>query len=491
MVRAEAISYSKVPAAGSGRTVERLASREIKLTLLIAIAHLPLGLLLYNVRSVAILHPMAVFLVGIYWAVQKQYSLDRVAIAVAYLIGAEVLWRMAQVQLFWEFGKYGSAAIMVAALITRRRFSIPKLPLGYFFALAPACFISLVEFDLIEAKDMFSFNLSGPFLLVIGCWFFSNVRIKVLQLRRILFAIIIPLLSVAFVAFFYTVTIEEIRFTTESNFATSGGFGPNQVSALLGLGVFLAAGCIVMFKESIKFKVILAGIAMFFAAQSMLTFSRGGIYNAVGGLLVIILFHFRSLADGVKRLLPILAFVALFAWLVFPTLNNFTGGKLLERFEEQGTTNRVDIIQSDLQIFQENPVFGVGVGVSKDYRERFLDYGAASHTEFSRMISEHGSFGIIALLCLFAMTVTNLTKQRSTLGRALIAGVSVWSILFMFNAGMRLAAPSFIWSMAFITVVRNGRVRWSSGRLRDLRRLVHQPTRVPTDPPLRAPKGES
>lgn len=466
MVRAEPVTYADMPPAGPLRTSRCRASREIQITILIAIAHLPLGLVLYNAGSLAILHPIAVFCVGFHGALKKRIRLDWVALAIGYLIGAEVLWRMAQIPIYWEFGKYGSAVIMIVALVRRRRLVVPKLPLAYFLALIPACLITLAELDLKEAETSLSFNMSGPLFLLISCWFFSHVKVNVTQLRRMLFAVMIPLLSIAVATLFYTITSESIEFNTESNFATSGGFGPNQVSSMLGLGLFLTMGCIVIFKNSIKFKATLGALAILFAAQSMLTFSRGGIYNAAGGLLVMTLFHFRKFADGVKRLLPIVLFLALFIWIVFPFLNSFTGGKLQERFEEEDTTKRVDIIQSDFKIFQENLMFGVGVGFAEGYRKRFLGYSALSHTEFSRLISEHGSLGIVALLCLLSMTVTNLIRQRSTLGRALIAGVSVWSVLFMLNAGMRLAAPSFVWGVAFVTVVGSRRPR-RSDRVRE------------------------
>lgn len=451
------MTYSEaVPS--NGVAVKRIGSRERKITMLIAFAHLPLGVLLYNVGPLAILHPVAIFLLGLYWAVKERYSLNRVALAAGYIIGAEVLWRMAHVPIPWEFGKYGSAAIMIIALLTRLRLNIPKLPLVYLFALIPACIITLTAYYPEEARwSRLIFGMSGPVFLAISCWFFSHVRINVPQLRRLFLAIIIPLLSVGCVTLFYTVTVENLDFDTESNLATSGGFGPNQVSAMLGLGLFLTLGCIILFKNSSRGKALLGTIAVFFAAQSMMTFSRGGIYAAVGAGIVLILFHFHNLADGIKRLLPILVLVALFVLFVFPFINNFTGGKLLERFEDEGTTKRVDIIESDVQIFLENPVFGLGVGFSSNYRKRFLQYTAASHTEFSRMLSEHGSLGILAIACLIAMTVLNVLRQRSILGRALIAGVSVWSILFMFNAGMRMGAPSFIWGMAFLTLV-NGRL---------------------------------
>ncbi|NOT46207.1 MAG: O-antigen ligase family protein [Acidobacteria bacterium] len=369
------------------------------------------------------------------------------------MIGAEVLWRMAKVPVPWEFGKYGSAAIICIALLNRRLYKLPQLPLIYFVALIPACIFPMFEFSLSEARERISFTLSGPLLLAASCWFFSNVKTTPLRIRRLMLAILIPLLSVAFATFFYTVTAEQIHFDTESNFATSGGFGPNQVSSMLGLGVFVAACCLASFKLDLKFKILLGIAAVFFATQSVLTFSRGGIYAAVGGSLALLFFQFRNVAEGTKRLIPILILSTLFIWFVFPALDNFTGGKLQERFDDAGTSNRVEIAQSDFELFFEYPLTGVGVALADEYRRRILGSGAGSHTEFSRLISEHGILGIGALMALVAMVFINLRRQRSTLGRAMVAGISVWCVLFMINAGMRLAAPSFLWGLTFVTIV--------------------------------------
>lgn len=433
--------------------LRKKVSRDFWLLMAITLVHIPLGVLIYNAGPFAILHPIGALFVGLYWAVQKSVKLERVVLAIAYLVGAEVLWRMAQVPVFWEFGKYGSAAIAIVALVRRSHYTIPKLPLIYFVALLPACVLTFIELDTDRARAALSSNMSGPLLLLICCWFFLNVRITSLQLRKVFFAIMIPLFSVACVTLFYTVTIEDIQFTSESNFATSGGFGPNQVSSMLGLGSFAAILCLIVFENSIKYRIYFMLAAVFFSAQSVLTFSRGGIYNAAAAILIVSLLEFRSPVEAAKRLVPIAALVIFFLVLVFPILDNFTDGNLQERFEDTGTSQRSNIVESDLQVFWENPVLGVGVGSAYSYRERFLDHKAMSHTEFSRLLSEHGIFGVVALLLMIAMVVVNLKRQRSVLGSALIAGAAVWSFMFMLNAGMRMAAPSFMWGLTFAIIV--------------------------------------
>ncbi len=434
------------------RPFELKNSREFRLTLLIALAHLPLGIVLYNAGSLAILHPIIVFAVGIYLALKKQVAMATVALAAGYFVGIEVLWRMAQVPTYWESGKYGTAAILVIALIRRGKFQIPLAPVAYFALLIPGCVLTFWETDFSRSVEILSSSISGPMLLAVSCWFFYKLQIRPFEFRRLLMATIIPLLCVAFTSLFYTVSAEEITFTGESNFATSGGFGPNQVSSMLGLGVYLSIAGFVLLKERTHFRIFFAASALLTAALSVLTFSRSGIYNAVGAIVVMLIFEFRNLSSGVKRAAPVLILATVFLFFLFPYLNTFTGGALQERFEDTGTTHRWEIGLADIEIFLENPIYGVGVGLAYGYRERFLGFKAMSHTEYFRLLAEHGLLGLGALAALVLMVFTNLRRPNSRIGKAFIAGAITWACLFMLNAGMRLAAPSFMFGMAYLTI---------------------------------------
>jgi hypothetical protein len=444
-------------AAGPMIRVQRMFTREFKILTALTLIHVPLGILVYSVGQLSVLHPIGVLSLGLYWAARADVKLERVALAIAYLIGAEVLWRMAQVPIWWEFGKYGALAIAVVALVRRNHFSIPALPLIYLIALIPGCLLTVSEFAPERARDIISSNMSGPVLLLVSCWFFSFVRFTPVQLRRVVFAIIVPLVSVAFATLFFTVTAEEIQFTGESNFATSGGFGPNQVSSLLGLGAFAAVFCFLAFRNATSYKIYFLLAALLFSMQSVMTFSRGGMYNAAGAILVVALVQFARPSEAAKRLLPLVGLVLVFVVLIFPALDNFTGGTLQARFEDTGGTNRGALVETDFYIFWENPVLGAGVGGAYDDRERFLGRKAMSHTEFTRLLSEHGIFGLFAVMALLAMVVTNFRQQTLLLGRAMVAGFALWCSLFMLNAGMRLAAPSFLLGLTFATLVTSNR----------------------------------
>lgn len=427
-------------------------SREFRVAALVSIAHLPLGLVLYNAGPLAIIHPVIVFVFGLYLAVKRQVVLGNVVLVAGYIVGAEVLWRMAGIPIYWESGKYMSAAIMIIALLRRRRFRIPPVPVVYFVLLLPSCLLTIAGYDLSRGFPIISFTMSGPFLLLVSCWFFHNARLSPVEFKRLLMVIMLPLLSVALTTLFYTVSNEDLQFTGESNLATSGGFGPNQVSSMLGLGVFLSLAGLILFEKRPRFSIYFAVSALFMAALSVMTFSRGGIYNAIGAVLILILFQTRNVSTGLKRMTPLLILATIFVLVIFPYLNSFTGGALEERFEDTGTTNRWEIIEADIQVFLEDPLFGVGAGASREGRKRFLEFGAVSHTEFSRLLSEHGIFGLAALAAIAFLVFTNLRRPNSTPGKAFIAGAIAWSFFFMMNAGMRLAAPSFMLGLAFVTI---------------------------------------
>lgn len=437
---------------GSLETVRTVSSREFYFVLLAALLHIPLGIVLYSAGSVGLIHPIAALLVGLWWAVQPKVKIERVVIAAAYIIGAEIIWRMAGVPIFWEFGKYASALILIVALIRRGRYEVPIFPLVYLICLIPSCFVTFWNNEAGDARSIMSSEMSGPFLLFVSCWFFSNITLQVTSLRWLLCAIVSPLLSAAFATLFYTVSAEDIAFNGQSNFATSGGFGPNQVSAMLGLGAFAAILSLIVFPNPTKYKIYYVLAAILFSAQSVMTFSRGGMYNAIGAIMVVFVLSLRDPSVAVRRLVPVAIMAVIFLVLVFPYLNDFTGGSLLGRFEDTQGTHREDIVSADVQIFLENPVLGVGVGEATQMRREYMGRGAMSHTEFSRLLAEHGAFGVVALFTLVVMTISNIFRRRAALTKALFAGVTVWCFLFMMNAAMRLAAPSFLLGLSFVTV---------------------------------------
>ncbi len=408
------------------------------------IAHVPLALAMqYGTSLVTVFHAMIVAVAGIKWAFDGR--LDRVAYVGAYITGAEVLWRMTNDRLFWETGKYTMVLIFAISIMKSRGLRIPWIPAGYFLLLLPSALLTIAAFDAAEAQNQLSFNLSGPLALMVSATFFWDLKLTPAQRRRLMMAIVAPIAGIAAIALVGILTNPDIVFTTESNVQTSGGYGPNQVAAVLGLGALLLWLCLQEPGWQLSLRAVLFAGVVWLAAQSAITFSRGGVYGAVGGALLASIYLVRDNRMRMRLIgVPILIFLV-GQFVLWPRLDEFTGGALTTRFQETETTHRGDISESDFELWTRNPMFGVGPGVSRFER---IDQ-RATHTEFTRLVAEHGTLGALALLLLVAGTAQHLWRPGPSRQKALVAAMLGWSTLYMLNAAMRLVAPSFTFGLAF------------------------------------------
>jgi len=131
--------------------------------------HVPLGLLMYRVPTIATLHAVLTITVAACLALSKRG--DRVVYAAAYIAGSEALWRMCQAAIFWEeSGKYAVLLIFAVAL-TRQRVRWQALAVVYFVLLLPSIAIAPYELFSDEARQQISYNLSGPAALAMSVLF--------------------------------------------------------------------------------------------------------------------------------------------------------------------------------------------------------------------------------------------------------------------------------------------------------------------------------
>jgi hypothetical protein len=74
----------------------------------------------------------------------------------------------------------------------------------------------------------------------------------------------------------------------------------------------------------------------------------------------------------------------------------------------------------------------------------------ASHNEITRLIGEHGFFGILALLLLFTVPLIALLGNK---GNIYIIPFLLFWFLTLNHAAMRTAAPAFIYALSLLKVV--------------------------------------
>lgn len=416
-------------------------------------AHILLGVLANSSSLVSTAHGLITFGIGLYWAATNA-PLHRLAYICAYITGIEVLWRMtgaSSLGVFYEAGKYYIIFIVGLALFRVRVRTIPALPFFYILLLLPAVLVTLGATNAAEARDQISSNLSGPFAIFMCAVFFSQIRLNREQTRLVLMMLVAGVLSVAAVATYSTVTATNITWTTDSNFTTSGGFGPNQVSSVLGLGVFAAWFLTTQLERDRLLRGIFTVMGVWFLGQALLTFSRGGVYNAlipIGALTILRAVRERNQVKSFA--LPMLAAV-IFLALILPQLDGWTQGMLGARYNEGDVTGRDQIVQLDIQIFLDNPL-GVGIGMARDYRVALADYNTAAHTEYSRLLAEHGVLGLLALFLLLLMAATNVIKSlRQPEAHMIKIGFWLWALVQFLHAATRIVAPSFCVGLTFAT----------------------------------------
>jgi O-antigen ligase/polysaccharide polymerase Wzy-like membrane protein len=444
-----ASTEARVP--GRHRTRSRwadLAGADLYLLLFVAV-HCPLTLWLRTFSMVPRYYALATLALGLWWATFGRRP-ELAVSAAAYTAGAEVLWRMTGTGLFWEFGKYGASLILllVFAQLPSRR-TTKWAALLYLGLLMPSAGLTLEQLGPFLARDAISFNLSGPLSLAVAVLFFSSIRADAIDLRATVSALLAPTVGVLTMCSVSTLTASSIRFYAESNYVTSGGFGPNQVSAVLGLGALLSL--LLAFQSSRAWmRWIFLGLTAAFLVQGVLTFSRGGVINAVVCIGFLAIHLVRQPRVRVTVFAALVTFTFLGTTIILPRLNDWTGGALKERYSSTAAGMRRTIADEELELWREHPLMGVGPGMSKYYRADLLGMEVASHTEFTRLLSEHGTLGLLALLVLVAIAGRAYLRAPTSLEKAWVAAFSSWAFIEMSHSAMRIVAISILFGLATI-----------------------------------------
>lgn len=489
--RASEARTGREPAAGNGsgasgqrrlppqvlRLLEQRRDRRYtRQAILFLLAHPILVWLLRLQPLIATAHAAATLGLGLYWLYKSRNPVVVIPV-MGYIAGMEVVWRSAHAAIPWEFGKYSVSFLAIVAIL---RFGLlrraSKLPLIYFLLLVPSIFV-MPAFD----REDVAFNLSGPFSLAVLTMFMSTQNLDGKLFKRLLLSTLAPILGLAALATFSTVTADRLVFGGSTK-VTSAGIGPNQVSSVLGLGILLALFYVFTDRKSHRLRWFLLACCLWLGAQSALTFSRGGLATTV---LALIAGAFFLLQDRYTRgafLLRTLLIVAISATLLYPALNAVTDGALGERFSSTSLTGRDKIIEADLIAFREHPVLGVGPAGSKTYHARIFRWSSA-HTEYSRVLAEHGSAGLLALLVLLVMSARRALQSGSMVSKAFAAAMTCWALLYMFHSAMRLAAPSLIFALGAATLAFEARASFSMAALKRRPGMPPRARRAPSPEP--------
>jgi len=140
------------------------------------------------------------------------------------------------------------------------------------------------------------------------------------------------------------------------------------------------------------------------------------------------------------------------ALVIAPRLDALTGGALTTRYSRTDLSGREDLMKGDSLVFLAHPGLGVGVGLARQARREMVGKSAKSHTEFTRLLSEHGILGLAALGLLLTMGIRAVALQTPGWPRAFSAALVVFALIFMSGSGMRMAIPSFLLGLAAVRI---------------------------------------
>ncbi|MEG9328937.1 O-antigen ligase family protein [Salinimicrobium catena] len=423
--------------------------------------HLAMGMFIYVIpgSSKLILHGIWLYL--LFLIIIRRNRNNEALMAAAYISGGEVFFRMTDSLIFYETGKYSVILFLLIGMFYKGSSSKTTPFWVYLLILVPGIVIASQTLSYgMDFRDAIAFNLSGPVCLGISAIYCYYKKISAVQFNYILMFMLLPLVSHMIYLFLYTPSIgEALSSGTNSNFAASGGFGPNQIATVMGMGAFLLAARLFIIKNRIIniIDLILFG---FMSYRAVVTFSRGGVLTALVCIIAFLIFLYYTKPPKEKRniIKKIVVFVtvSLTMWffttvltrglIVYRYTNRDAAGKL----EDDITTGRADLIVTELQGFYHNPVIGIGVGKGKEMRSELFGFATASHNEISRLLSEHGLLGILAILILIFVPILFWLKFKNNY--YFLAFLAFW-FLTINHSAMRIALPAFVYGLALLYIV--------------------------------------
>lgn len=422
--------------------------------------HVGIGFLVFVFPFSAKIYGYAIFILGAYFIVRTQNKNNEALMAAAYVVGSEVFLRMTHGNPLYEISKYGVIVYILMGMYFSG-FSKGAAPYWIFLLLlVPSVVLStfVLNFDA-KIKNTIAFNISGPVCLGVASIYTFRRKIPIGQMNNILLSMGLPIISCMIYLTFYTPNIRDIVTSTQSNYETSGGFGPNQVATILGMGMFIFFSRIIVESRTKYVLMINLIVALLITYRGVVTFSRGGM---ITGVLMITLFvfflYFKSNLGGRLKLnyLIILVVIALIVTWSYTSFQ--TGGLIDKRYANQDAagrtkdtqfTGREEVALSEWDTFLKNPIFGAGVGKGAELRKAATGDGTLSHDEITRMLAEHGTLGIFALLILFFTPLVLYVENKFNL--YLLCFVAFW-FLTINHASMRIAAPAFVYSLSLLNV---------------------------------------
>lgn len=398
------------------------------------------------------------------WIFRRKPVDNPLTFIIVYLASLELMGRIVNASPYmpYETSKYLLFILLLYGIVIQR-FNRGVVGIFMLLLLLPAFFYDMS--GMVNRRDLV-LNLLGPVNVALSVVYFFRQKFSpagYISLLRLLF---LPCFMVLFYSFFKMPSFEDVEFRLGANFAAAGGFGTNQVSTVLGLGMFLSFLFYYNKWPLSGFRTLDLFLVFAFAFQGFLTFSRGGMLVALLSIIfyVYLSSNWKQVFTSKKNLIYlILAIVLIYAG--FIVVNNITGGKLALRYQGQTegtlagtkqldidviTSNRYSVLLGDVELFLQNPILGTGAASSRFLRPE--EQGTLTHVEFSRLLAEHGLPGLLYfILYLFIGVKLYKTKSFNIFGNIRLILFFI-ALLTTFHSATRTFVTPLLTGLSVITI---------------------------------------
>jgi len=422
--------------------------------------HLGIAFAIYLYRPIS---PIILFGVLAYFTfliIQNENRNNEALMAAAYIAGAEVFFRATDGMVFYETGKYMVIIFLVIGMFFKGTSSKTTPFWLYLLILVPGIIVASITISYeADFRNLIAFNLSGPVALGVSALYCYYKKIKKEDFQKVILMLLLPLLAHMFYLYLYTPSLREGIISMSGNYAATGGYGPNQISTVLGMGAFLLVTRLFTVKHKLINIIDLVLLGMM-GYRAVITFSRGGVFTAlISTVAFLAIFYYKQdrKEKAKTNFKIVLLGIAIFLIWIFSSIQTF--GLIENRYESRDaagelksdiTTGRVELLETELHAFYYHPFIGIGVGAGRAYREENLGIEINTHNEISRLLSEHGLLGVFALLILIFVPLLFWTKFRNNY--YFLAFMAFW-FLTINHSAMRIAMPAFVYGLALLYIV--------------------------------------
>ena len=425
----------------------------------LVLLHILLGVLSFFVPKISLIYSMLLFVLGLVSVVNSKDKFFQILKICALIIGSEVFLRMTDGVILYETAKYQLAFFSIIGILYTSFTKGALIYILYLLMMIPGIIYGIDQLDLdTNIRKAIIFNLGGPVSLGLFTIFCFGKQLNIRCFFRVLSYAILPIVSTLVYIVLYNPFVGDVIKGTHSNFVTSGGFGPNQVSTVLGLGMLFSFMLLLLNSKSKKLLIINTLLLIGFTYRAVLTFSRGGVITAIVCMVLVLALLYGNLTGKAKLKLVMTSLISMMLLVsIWGVIMMESKGLIQKRYANQDAIGqakqdalggREEIIRTELQLFVDHPIIGIGVGRNKAYKREIMGVEVAAHNEFSRLLAEHGIFGVFMIVILVVTPLVFFNNRRIQF--LLLLPLFLFWGLTISHAATRLALPSFVYGLILI-----------------------------------------